>query len=236
MSTTDQAPEAEEISNKPFFSTSLFADLPISDKLKVNLKQSGFEKMTEIQAKCIPKLLAGNDVLGAAKTGSGKTLAFLIPAIQNMIDLQFKQRNGTGVLVICPVRELALQILGVVKEITKDSNILNSCGIVLGGSNRKAEADKLVKGVTLLVGTPGRLLDHLQHTKMFIYSNLKMLIIDEADRILEMGFKDDMDAILRLLPRKRQTALFSATLKSGKNCDIEELARLSLDSAKTERL
>lgn len=116
--------------------------------------------MTEIQAKSICPALTGRDILGAAKTGSGKTLAFLIPAIEMLYKLKFKPRNGTGVIIISPTRELALQIFGVAKELLKYHN--QTFGIVMGGANRKAEADKLCKGVNLIVATPGRLLDHLQ--------------------------------------------------------------------------
>ena len=120
----------------------------------------GFKKMTEVQARSIPAALTGRDILGAAKTGSGKTLAFLIPVVEMLARLKFKPRNGTGVIVISPTRELALQIFGVAKELMKYHH--QTFGIVMGGANRKAEAEKLAKGVNLLVSTPGRLLDHLQ--------------------------------------------------------------------------
>ena len=121
----------------------------------------GFEKMTTIQRKAIPPLLAGRDVLGAAKTGSGKTLAFLIPAVEMLSALRFKPRNGTGVIVVSPTRELALQIFGVARELMEHHT--QTFGIVIGGANRRAEAEKLSKGVNLLIATPGRLLDHLQN-------------------------------------------------------------------------
>ena len=136
--------------------------------------------------------------MGAAKTGSGKTLAFLIPAIELLYKLHFKPRNGTGVIIISPTRELALQIFGVAKELLKYHN--QTFGIIMGGANRKAEAERLQKGVNLLVATPGRLLDHLQNTKGFNVANLKVLVIDEADRILEVGFEEEMHKIINLLP------------------------------------
>ncbi|KAG0001243.1 ATP-dependent RNA helicase [Modicella reniformis] len=179
--------------------------------------------MTEVQARTIPPLLAGRDVLGAAKTGSGKTIAFLVPAVELLYKLKFKPRNGTGVVIISPTRELALQIFGVAKDILKYHN--QTFGIVIGGANRKAEADKLAKGVNLLVATPGRLLDHLQNTKGFVIKNLKALIIDEADRILECGFEDEMKQIIKLLPKEgRQSMLFSAT----QTTKVTDLARISL--------
>jgi ATP-dependent RNA helicase DDX18/HAS1 len=125
-------------------------------------------------------------------------MAFLVPAVEMLHTLRFKPVNGTGVVIISPTRELALQILGVVKDLMEGHS--QTFGIVMGGANRKAEADKLVKGVNLLVATPGRLLDHLQNTKGFVFKNLKALVIDEADRILEVGFEDEMKQIIKILP------------------------------------
>ena len=106
---------------------------------------------------------------------------------------------GTGVVVITPTRELALQILGVAREILKYHP--QTFGIVMGGANRKAEAEKLQKGVNLLIATPGRLLDHLQNTRAFVFKNLKALVIDEADRCLEVGFEEEMKQIVKILPK-----------------------------------
>jgi ATP-dependent RNA helicase DDX18/HAS1 len=176
-----------------------------------------------VQARTIPPLLAGRDVLGAAKTGSGKTLAFLIPAIELLYSLKFKPRNGTGVIVVSPTRELALQIFGVARELMEFHS--QTLGIVIGGANRRAEAEKLAKGVNLLIATPGRLLDHLQNTQGFVFKNLKALVIDEADRILEIGFEEEMKQIIKILPsEERQSMLFSAT----QTTKVEDLARISL--------
>ncbi|KAG5461664.1 MAG: P-loop containing nucleoside triphosphate hydrolase protein [Olpidium bornovanus] len=199
-----------------------FKSLRLSEKTQKGLDDMGFTKMTEVQAKTIPPLLAGRDVLGAAKTGSGKTLAFLVPAVELLYQLKFKPRNGTGVIVISPTRELALQIFGVAKDILAHHQ--HTFGIVIGGANRKAEAEKLIKGVNLLIATPGRLLDHLQNTKGFVFKNLKSLVIDEADRILEAGFEDEMKQIIKIIPSDRQTMLFSAT----QTTKVEDLARISL--------
>ncbi|CAN6641676.1 ATP-dependent RNA helicase Has1p [Trichomonascus vanleenenianus] len=201
-----------------------FSELNVSPKIiKAVIEKKGFETMTAVQARTIPPLLAGKDVLGAAKTGSGKTLAFLIPAIQLLYSLKFKPRNGTGVIVISPTRELALQIYNVALELTGE--LSQTVGLVIGGNNRRAEADKLVKGVNLLISTPGRLLDHLQNTTGFVFKNLKALVIDEADRILEAGFEDEMRQIIKILPNEnRQSMLFSAT----QTTKVEDLARISL--------
>jgi ATP-dependent RNA helicase DDX18/HAS1 len=199
-----------------------FTDLNLSERTMKAINEMGFTKMTEIQRRGIPPLLAGKDVLGAAKTGSGKTLAFLIPAVEMLYSLKFKPRNGTGVIVVSPTRELALQIFGVARELMAHHS--QTYGIVIGGANRRAEAEKLSKGVNLLIATPGRLLDHLQNTP-FVFKNLRSLIIDEADRILEIGFEDEMRQIIKILPKdERQSMLFSAT----QTTKVEDLARISL--------
>ncbi|EIT79187.1 ATP-dependent RNA helicase [Aspergillus flavus] len=200
-----------------------FTELGLSEKTMKGIEGMGFETMTEVQRRTIPPLLAGRDVLGAAKTGSGKTLSFLIPAIEMLSALRFKPRNGTGAIIVSPTRELALQIFGQVRELLAHHS--QTYGIVIGGANRRAEAEKLMKGVNLLVATPGRLLDHLQNTQGFVFKNLRTLIIDEADRILEVGFEDEMRQIAKILPSEnRQTMLFSAT----QTTKVEDLARISL--------
>lgn len=182
----------------------------------------GFTKMTEIQARAIPPLLEGRDLVGAAKTGSGKTLAFLLPAIELINKLKFMPRNGTGVIIISPTRELSMQTFGVLKELMEHHH--HTYGLLMGGANRQIEAEKLSKGLNIVVATPGRLLDHLQHTNDFLYKNLQCLIIDEVDRIMEIGFEEDMKQIINLLPKKRQTMLFSATQTEK----TEALSKLAL--------
>ncbi|KAL5854615.1 hypothetical protein ACOSQ4_004417 [Xanthoceras sorbifolium] len=206
-------------------STTSFESLGLSQHTFRAIQEMGFQYMTQIQARAIPPLLIGKDVLGAARTGSGKTLAFLIPAVELLYNVQFTPRNGTGIIVICPTRELAIQSHAVAKDLLKYHS--QTVGLVIGGSARRGEAERIVKGVNLLVATPGRLLDHLQNTKGFIYKNLKCLIIDEADRILEANFEEEMRQIMKLLPKKdRQTALFSATQTKK----VEDLARLSFQT------
>ncbi|CAK9795910.1 Probable ATP-dependent RNA helicase pitchoune [Anthophora quadrimaculata] len=173
------------------------------------IQDMGFTNMTEIQAKAIPPLLEGRDLVGSAKTGSGKTLAFLIPAIELIYKLKFMPRNGTGCIIISPTRELSMQTFGVLKELMKHH--YHTYGLLMGGANRQTEAQKLSKGVNIVVATPGRLLDHLQNTPDFLYKNLQCLVIDEADRILDIGFEEELKQIVNILPKKRQTMLFSAT-------------------------
>ncbi len=153
-----------------------------------------------------------------------KTLAFLVPIIELLNAVQFTRKQGAGAIIISPTRELSLQIYGVVRDLMEYSKLPQTHGLIIGGANRKAEADKLVKGVNILVCTPGRLLDHLMNTQGFNYQRLQMLVIDEADRILEIGFEEDMHHIIKLLPKQRQTMLFSAT----QTRKVEDLARLSI--------
>ena len=200
-----------------------FTSLSLHANTQRAITSMGFTRMTEIQARTIPALLSGHDIIAQAKTGSGKTLAFLIPAVELLLKVGFKPRNGTGILVIAPTRELALQIYGVIKELCEFHHFTH--GLVMGGANRKAEVDRLTKGVNLLVGTPGRLLDHLQNTRTFVYKHLCGLVIDEADRILEIGFEQEMKDILGRLPAvNRQTSLFSAT--QGEN--VTSLIKLAM--------
>ncbi|KHJ87622.1 DEAD/DEAH box helicase [Oesophagostomum dentatum] len=196
----------------------------VNDRLLEAIRKMGFTSMTEVQAKSIEPLLEGRDILASAKTGSGKTLAFLIPAIELLLKLDWKQYNGTGVIIISPTRELSMQTYGVLTELLEGTSLTH--GLIMGGSNRSAEQEKLAKGISVLVATPGRLLDHLQNTDPFIIKNLKCLIIDEADRILDIGFEIEMQQILRHLPKKRQTMLFSATHTPK----VDELVKLSLHS------
>jgi ATP-dependent RNA helicase DDX18/HAS1 len=220
----EEEEKVETVVSSGIMSKESFSSLGLSQPTSKSITDMGFNRMTQIQAKAIPPLLMGKDVLGAARTGAGKTLAFLIPAVELLYNVQFTPRNGTGVVVICPTRELAIQTHAVAKELLKYHS--QTLGLVIGGSGRKGEAERIVKGVNLLVATPGRLLDHLQNTKGFIYKNLKCLMIDEADRILEANFEEEMKQIINILPKKRQTALFSATQTKK----VEDLARLSFQT------
>lgn len=181
--------------------------------------------MTDVQAKAIPLALKGADILGAAKTGSGKTLAFLVPVLENLYRLQHVGPDaGLGALIISPTRELAVQIFDVLCKIGKHGHVF-AAGLVIGGKSLEAERQALTR-MNILVGTPGRILQHLSQAVAFHVDDLKMLVLDEADRILDMGFQKDVDAIIEYLPKERQTLLFSAT-QSKK---LSDLARLSLQS------
>ena len=224
-SASDESPNKEK---KNFYSkdSDTFDSLPLSDKTKAALATLNFTRMTQIQSMSIPSLLAGKDLIGAAKTGSGKTLAFLLPVIELLHKSQFGTRNGTGAIIISPTRELAMQIYGVAKDVYSNGKHSQTYGLIMGGANRRTEAERLAKGVNLIIATPGRLLDHLQNTKGFVFRNLLAFVMDEADRILEQGFEDDLRCILKLLPTERQTMLFSATQTKR----VEDIARVSMNS------
>ncbi|CUA68667.1 hypothetical protein RSOLAG22IIIB_08042 [Rhizoctonia solani] len=191
---------------------SLFNDLPISNGTKKGLKKAFYANMTDIQAKSLPISLKGRDVLGAARTGSGKTLSFLIPVLEILHRRKWGPQDGLGALVISPTRELAIQIFDVLCAIGGYHAF--SAGLVIGGKNLKDERDRLSR-MNILVATPGRLLQHMDQT---------LLVLDEADRILDMGFAKSLNAIVGHLPKNRQTLLFSATQTDS----VQQLARLSL--------
>ncbi|KAF9045500.1 P-loop containing nucleoside triphosphate hydrolase protein [Panaeolus papilionaceus] len=198
-----------------------FADLPLSPATKKGLKKSCFVDMTDIQAKSIPISLKGKDVLGAARTGSGKTLAFLVPVLETLYRKRWSAMDGLGALIISPTRELAVQIFDVLRSIGCYHGF--SAGLVIGGKNLKDEKDRLSR-MNILVATPGRLLQHMDQTIGFDADNLQVLVLDEADRILDMGFKRTLSALLQHLPKSRKTLLFSATQTDS----VADLARLSL--------
>lgn len=198
-----------------------FAQLPLSDRTRRGLKKAGYTDMTDIQAKSLPLSLKGKDVLGAARTGSGKTLAFLIPVLEILYRRKWGPSDGLGALVISPTRELAIQIFEVLRKIGPYHTF--SAGLVIGGKDVKQEKDRLSR-MNILVATPGRLLQHMDQTLGFDTSNLQMLVLDEADRILDMGFSRTLNAIVENLPPDRQTMLFSATQTKR----VKDLVRLSL--------
>jgi len=225
-STSNDAPPSLPVATKNASIMSDVAFESLEGKVSAHtlkaIKEMGYTHMTEIQAQSIPPLLEGRDILAAARTGSGKTLGFLIPAIELIYKLKFMPRNGTGVMILSPTRELAMQTFGVLRELMQFHS--HTFGLIMGGADRKTEAAKLSKGVNILVATPGRLLDHMQNCPDFIFKNVQCLVIDEADRILDIGFEEEMKQIIRLLPKKRQTMMFSAT----QTRKTEDLARISL--------
>lgn len=198
-----------------------FEDLPLSKNTLEGLRSSHFAQMTDIQKRAILPALRGNDILGAARTGSGKTLAFLIPVLDLLYRKKWNQFDGLGALIISPTRELAIQIFQVLRKIGRGHQL--SAGLVIGGKDVAVEAERLSR-LNILIGTPGRILQHMDQTAGFDTTNLQLLVLDEADRILDMGFKKTLDAIIDNLPPHRQSLLFSATQTKS----VADLARLSL--------
>ncbi|KAJ5643478.1 ATP-dependent RNA helicase dbp4 [Penicillium longicatenatum] len=198
-----------------------FSDLPLSEPTADGLSASHFKVMTDIQSRAISSALKGRDILGAAKTGSGKTLAFLVPILENLYRKQWTEYDGLGALILAPTRELAIQIFEVLRKVGRYHAF--SAGLVIGGKSLREEQDRLGR-MNILVCTPGRILQHLDQTAMFETHNLQLLVMDEADRILDMGFQKSVDAIIDHLPKERQTMLFSATQTKK----VSDLARLSL--------
>ncbi|QIW99359.1 hypothetical protein AMS68_004877 [Peltaster fructicola] len=200
-----------------------FDELPLSDESRAGLKASHFSTLTDIQAKAIPSALQGKDILGAARTGSGKTLAFIVPVLENLYRSQCIGADaGLGAMIIAPTRELAVQIFEILRQVGRKGHLF-SAGLIIGGKSLKEERDALIR-MNIVVCTPGRILQHLSQTAAFNVDSLQMLVLDEADRILDMGFQKDVDAIVEYLPSERQTLLFSATQTKK----VSDLARLSL--------
>ena len=214
------------INNKDdYFSDKKFSDFSINSSILSNLERLGYEKATQVQSESIPIALNGEDIIGSAKTGSGKSLAFLIPAIQKVYE--DPKKKEIEILIITPTRELALQLYDLAKDLlTGNSEII---ALLIGGENRKKEALKLLSGnIRIIVATPGRLLDHMENTKNFDYSKINMLIIDEADKILKIGFEEEIKEIIKKIPKNRQTLLFSATITPK----VEDLITLSVKEYK----
>ncbi|XP_058455793.1 probable ATP-dependent RNA helicase DDX10 [Malaya genurostris] len=200
---------------------SKFSDFPLSRKTLQGLSNGQYKTPTAIQRESILPALLGKDVLAAAKTGSGKTLAFLIPVFEKLFASQWTRLDGLGALIITPTRELALQIFETVAKIGKHHDF--TTGLIIGGQNLKFERNRLHQ-LNIIICTPGRLLQHMDQNPLFDCTNLKILVLDEADRCLDMGFEMAMNSIIENLPKQRQTLLFSATQTKS----VKDLARLNL--------
>jgi ATP-dependent RNA helicase RhlE len=199
-----------------------FSQLPLDPVLLKALSDLGYTSMTPIQAQAIPVVLQGRDVMGAAQTGTGKTAAFTLPLLQRLLAHQNTSaspaRHPTRALVLLPTRELADQVAQSVQAYAKGTSLRST--VVFGGVDIKPQALALRQGVEILVATPGRLLDHLQ-AKHCTLNQVEYVVLDEADRMLDIGFLPDLERILNFLPAKRITLLFSATFSS----DIKKLAQ-----------
>jgi ATP-dependent RNA helicase DeaD len=181
-----------------------FADLGFKEQILTALAKVGYTAPTEIQANTIPVILQGKDLVAQSQTGSGKTAAFLLPAIQ-----QLSSKKGAEVLVLVPTRELAQQVVTEAQRFLGDSSV--RCVSVIGGAAMQRQIEMVNGGAKIVVATPGRLLDHIRSNRFKSFAP-HYVVLDEADEILEMGFIDDVRAILAALPSERQTLLFSATM------------------------
>ncbi len=190
-----------------------FKDLDLHPLLLERCESLGFIEPTPIQQKAIPVALEGADIIACAETGTGKTAAFLLPTLQKLIGAK---RIGTSVLVLAPTRELATQIEAACRELAPRKV---SCTVLIGGAAYRKQADALRRGVDIIVATPGRLVDFMEQGAIN-FSRLHTLVLDEADRMLDMGFLPAIKRILKAIPTDRQTLLFSATISK----DIETLA------------
>jgi len=195
-----------------------FADLGLSTKILSAIASKGYTTPSPIQAKAIPAVLQGSDVMAAAQTGTGKTAGFTLPILHLLSQGQSARPNQARALILTPTRELAAQIAESVQTYGKDLPLKSA--VVFGGVGINPQMIKLRKGVDILVATPGRLLD-LYNQNAVKFCELEILVMDEADRMLDMGFIHDIKKIIKLLPQKRQNLMFSATFSD----DIRKLAK-----------
>lgn len=225
-----------------------FNNLGISNELADILKKNGITEPTPIQEKAIPDLAKGRDVVAQSQTGTGKTLTFLLP----LMDKIEENKNYVQGLIITPTRELAIQITSEAKKLTaaKNINILAA----YGGQDVEAQIHKLKNGIHLVIATPGRLLDHMRRENIDL-GKLKALVLDEADEMLNMGFLEDIEAIVGRAPKSRQTMLFSATISNevrklakrfmrdplqieieGKNVTLDEIKQVVIETSDRKKL
>ncbi|MBX0289347.1 DEAD/DEAH box helicase [Hymenobacter sp. HSC-4F20] len=183
-----------------------FEELPLSEEMQRAITEVGYEEASPIQTAAIPVLLEGKDVIGQAQTGTGKTAAFSIPAIEK-INTDSREVQA---LVLCPTRELAVQVSGEIQKLGKYKRGLSVVPIY-GGSSYDRQFRALERGVQIVIGTPGRVMDHLERGTLKL-DNCRMIILDEADEMLDMGFRDDIETVLTKMPEERQTVFFSATM------------------------
>ncbi len=201
-------------SETPFMS---FNSIGLSDTLLKAISKKGYTTPSPIQQKAIPPILEGKDVLASAQTGTGKTAGFTLPILQILSQGKHLSHRPIRALILTPTRELAAQILANIKEYSEFVDLRSA--VIFGGVNQNPQVAQLRQGVDILVATPGRLID-LQNQSLVTLSKVEILVLDEADRMLDMGFLRDIERILKVLPSKRQNLLFSATFSK----DIKKLA------------
>ncbi|XP_004238369.1 DEAD-box ATP-dependent RNA helicase 28 [Solanum lycopersicum] len=219
------------VEKKPFFASSegvtfhanSFIELHISRPLLRACEALGYSKPTPIQAACIPLALTGRDICGSAITGSGKTAAFALPTLERLL-YRPKNRPAIRVLILTPTRELAVQVHSMIGKLAQFMPDIRCC-LVVGGLSTKVQEAALRTMPDIVVATPGRMIDHLRNSMSVDLDDLAVLILDEADRLLELGFSAEIRELVRLCPKRRQTMLFSATMTE----EVDELINLSLN-------
>lgn len=209
---------ASEVSTLAYEADRSFNNMPLSDSLKINLSAKGYVRPSQIQNDTLEYLLAGANLIGVASTGSGKTAAFLIPAIERLL----KSPKANTALIVVPTRELALQIEQEFKSLTSQMNIF--CACFIGGTKINKDLRKLQQSNHVIIATPGRLKD-LVNQRALSLETFQMLILDEFDRMLDMGFVNEIRSIVRDMTSREQTVLFSATLETNQKSIIDEIVR-----------
>ncbi len=216
-----------------------FTKMGISPNILKALVGMGFSKPTPIQEKAIPLLLQGEDLIGQAQTGTGKTAAFGICILERVFSIEHQKPGKVRALVLTPTRELAVQVTGEIQKIARHHHA--KVLAVYGGQNIERQLKPLASGVDIVVGTPGRLLDHIERGTLKL-ENVETVVLDEADRMLDMGFIEDIEKILRKTPKERQTLLFSATMPkeilelSKKYMNAPQKALVSQDSLSAKNI
>src|SRR5690606_34408973 len=206
-----------------------FQQFHLDPRLQAGIKAAGYVTPTPIQQQAIPGILAGRDLLGLAPTGTGKTAAFMLPILHHLLKQQPRRENGRApvrVLIVAPTRELAEQIRQSAVALSQKTGLRSIA--VYGGVGKKPQIDALRRGADIVVACPGRLLD-LARERAIDLSRVEILVLDEADRMFDMGFLPDIRRILKLVPEKRQTLFFSATMPA----DVDKLARQILKNQAT---
>ena len=203
-----------------------FKELDLLEPILNALEKKGYSNPTPIQQQAIPIILSGTDIMGCAQTGTGKTAAFAIPILQNLVKTQKNEgRRKIRCLILTPTRELAIQIEENIKDYGSNLNLRHA--VIFGGVSQLNQINRLKNGIDILVATPGRLLD-LQQQGYIDLRSLEVFVLDEADRMLDMGFIHDVKKVLKLIPAKRQTLFFSATMPK----EIKSLASTMLTNPK----